>query len=72
MWRTALFFPEVEEGILEGIREDPELNTRRLGKDLRVFKDVVHGVLKEQLVYQFQKMLVQNLSHYNPEMRLMF
>ena len=38
--------PEVEEDILERVEEDPELSTRRIGRELGVSKDVVHKVLE--------------------------
>lgn len=64
--------PEVEEEILERVGEDPEVSTRRVGREIGVSKDVVHRVLKDQLLYPYHKMPVQDLSQRDPEMRLDF
>lgn len=64
--------PEVEEEILECVEEDPEISTRRIGRELGVCKDVVHAVIREQLLYPYHKIAVQHLLEHDPEMRLVF
>lgn len=64
--------PEVEEDILERVEEDPELSTRRIGRELGVSKDVVHKVLREQLLYPYHKKPVQELLVHDPQIRLGF
>ncbi|XP_066148942.1 uncharacterized protein [Euwallacea fornicatus] len=63
---------EVEEEILERFEEDPEISTRRLGREIGLSKDVVHGVLKEELLYPYHKTPVQDLLQHDPNMRLVF
>lgn len=64
--------PEVEEEILRRVEEDPELSTRRVSREIGVSKDVVNRVIREQLLYPFHKMSVQDLLPQDPQRRLGF
>jgi len=64
--------PEVEEDILEHVEEDPELSTRRLGREVGVSKNTVNRVLTEQLLHPYHKQPVQDLLPHDPEARLGF
>lgn len=64
--------PNVEEAILNTVDEDPTTSTRRLGRAVGVCKDVVHRVLREQLLHPYHLQLVQNLLPQDPDLRLGF
>lgn len=63
---------ELEERILERVEEDPKISTRRLGHQLEVSKDVIHTVIKEQLLHPYHLQKVQELLPLDYEARLTF
>ncbi|KAF2893970.1 hypothetical protein ILUMI_12202 [Ignelater luminosus] len=63
--------PVVEE-ILERVAEDPTLSTRRLGSEVRVSKDVIHKVIKEQLLHPYHIKTLHDLLPPDSDQRLSF
>lgn len=63
---------ELEERVLERVTEDLKISTRRLGNELEVSKDVVHRVIREQLLFPYHLQKVQELLPVDMEMRMTF
>lgn len=64
--------PQMEEEILDTLEEHPEESTRGLSRQMGVSKDVVHRVIKEQLLHPYHLQSVQELLPADFELRLTF
>lgn len=64
--------PEVEEVILNTVEENPEVSTRHVALQVGVSKNVVHRVLKDQLLHPYHVQTVQELLPIDPDARLAF
>ncbi|KAF2901301.1 hypothetical protein ILUMI_04879 [Ignelater luminosus] len=64
--------PDVEEEILERLEEDPGASWRGLSRQIRVSKNVVHKVIKEQLLRPYHIQSVQELLSIDPDACLTF